>query len=65
MNVPKSEFYIPFTADEFMKQKLGSIEVIPTEAKWFGVTYKEDAPGVKESINKLIENGEYPSNLWG
>jgi len=64
INVPKSEFYIPLTADEFMKRKLGRIEVIPTDAKWFGVTYKEDAPSVKESVCKLIENGEYPSNLW-
>jgi choline kinase len=64
INVPKSEFYIPLTADEFMKRKLGRIEVIPTDAKWFGVTYKEDAPSVKENVYKLIENGEYSSNLW-
>lgn len=65
MNVPKSEFFIPKTADEFMKQNLGSIEVIGTDAQWFGVTYKEDAPGVKASVEKLVTSGEYPSNLWG
>ena len=64
MNVPKSEFFIPKTADVFMKKNLGSIEVIGTDAKWFGVTYKEDAPGVKESIDKLVASGEYPANLW-
>ena len=65
MNVPKSEFFIPKTADEFMKKNLGSIEVIGTDAQWFGVTYKEDAPGVKASVEKLVTSGEYPSNLWG
>ncbi len=62
--VPKSEFYIPKTADKFIREGLGSVEVIGTDAKWFGVTYKEDAPGVKESVSKLIANGEYPANLW-
>jgi hypothetical protein len=38
--------------------------VIPTGAKWFGVTYKEDAPEVQASLNALIAKGEYPSNLW-
>ncbi|MFP5041899.1 NDP-sugar synthase [Parasediminibacterium sp. JCM 36343] len=65
INTPKSEFFIPKTADQFIKSKLGSIEVIPTSAKWFGVTYKEDAPGVRESLHKLIANGEYPASLWG
>lgn len=64
INVPKSEFYIPKTADQFIKQGLGAVEVIATSAKWFGVTYKEDAPSVKESVHALIAKGEYPSNLW-
>ena len=64
INVPKSEFFIPKTADVFIKNNLGAIEVIGTDAKWFGVTYKEDAPGVKESIDKLVTSGEYPANLW-
>lgn len=42
----------------------GAIKVIPTSAQWFGVTYKEDAPGVKQSIDALVASGEYPSSLW-
>jgi hypothetical protein len=38
--------------------------VIPTNAKWFGVTYKEDAPGVKLSIDALVADKIYPKNLW-
>ena len=59
----KSEFFIPIVADQFIKEG-GKIEVIPTTSLWFGVTYKEDAPFVQQSLQQLIENGEYPNNLW-
>jgi hypothetical protein len=62
-NEAKSEFFIPIVADEFIR-KGGSIEVIPTPSLWFGVTYKEDAPFVKKSLDDLIEKGEYPESLW-
>jgi dTDP-glucose pyrophosphorylase len=61
---PKAEFFIPIVADRFIRDKVGVIKVIPTSAKWFGVTYKEDAPEVKESLNKLVQAGEYPERLW-
>lgn len=64
MHNPKSEFFIPIVADAFVKSGKGVIKVIPTSAQWFGVTYKEDAPGVQESINALVSSGEYPNNLW-
>lgn len=60
----KSEFFIPVVADHFMKVTVGRVEVIPTSAIWFGVTYKEDAPSVRESIEKLLDAGEYPKGLW-
>ncbi len=60
----KSEFYIPFVAGRYTALGLGKVKVIPTNAKWFGVTYKEDAPGVKASINQLIETKVYPARLW-
>lgn len=60
----KSEFFIPIVADEFTNSGTGVIKVIPTSAQWFGVTYKEDAPGVKASLDALVAAGEYPTNLW-
>lgn len=61
---PKSEFFIPLIGDSFIHQCEGAIEVITTDAAWFGVTYKEDAPEVKENIQKLIDAQVYPENLW-
>jgi hypothetical protein len=61
---PKSEFFIPIVADKFINEDKGVIEVIPTSAQWFGVTYKEDAPEVKQKLDELVDKGEYPNNLW-
>jgi NDP-sugar pyrophosphorylase family protein len=61
---PKSEFFIPIVADEFSKSGKGTIKVIATSAQWFGVTYKEDAPSVQASVTKLVDQQEYPNNLW-
>ena len=60
---PKSEFFIPIVADQFIKEG-GVIRVIPTSSQWFGVTYKEDAPAVVKSLNALVKAGEYPERLW-
>ncbi|HEX9513830.1 MAG TPA: sugar phosphate nucleotidyltransferase [Puia sp.] len=61
---PKAEFFIPIIGDKFIRDGKGAIKVIPTDAQWFGVTYKEDAPDVQASLNALIAKGEYPSKLW-
>jgi len=61
---PKSEFFIPIVVDSFIASGTGSVKVIPTSSQWFGVTYKEDAPGVQASLSALVNGGEYPDNLW-
>lgn len=60
----KAEFFIPIVGDAFIKEQNGSIRVIQTSAQWFGVTYQEDAPGVKKCIQSLVESGAYPNKLW-
>lgn len=59
----KAEFFIPLLGDAFIQQG-GSIKVIPTSAQWFGVTYPEDAPAVKQSIQELVDAGVYPTPLF-
>lgn len=60
----KAEFFIPIVAEHFITHEEGVIRVIPTLSQWFGVTYKEDAPSVKASLDKLITDKEYPESLW-
>jgi UTP-glucose-1-phosphate uridylyltransferase len=64
INDPKAEFLIPHTADQFIRSKKGVIKVLSTNARWFGVTYKEDAPVVTESIKQLVADKLYPPKLW-
>ncbi|NIG57258.1 sugar phosphate nucleotidyltransferase [Chitinophaga sp. Cy-1792] len=61
---PKAEFFIPIVADEFIRRNKGKVKVLPTSSQWFGVTYKEDAPGVQASLSELVAKGAYPNNLW-
>lgn len=61
----KSEFYLPFVLNHFINHNMGDVKVVPTESQWFGVTYKEDAPSVKASVENLVASKEYPTNLWG
>lgn len=64
MNDPqKDEYLLPIIADEMLKEGV-EFSVLPTNDKWFGVTYKEDKPAVVESFKKLIEAGVYKEDLY-
>ncbi|ASB48189.1 nucleotidyltransferase family protein [Alkalitalea saponilacus] len=60
----KSEFYFNIQADNMVKAEVASVKIISTPSKWFGVTYQEDKPLVKKSLQDLHSNGDYPNNLW-
>ena len=40
------------------------VEVLKTNAKWYGVTYREDKDGVVKKLKEMTESGLYPSPLW-
>lgn len=61
---PKSEFFIPLMVDKLIKEGTATVEVLDTASKWFGVTYPEDRQGTVEKIQKLIDEGVYPSKLF-
>ena len=60
----KAEYQIPTVLDYCIKSKEKQIDMIETNAIWYGVTYKEDKESVVDAINRLIEKGKYPNNLW-
>ena len=47
-----------------IQQNLGTIHVIQGGNKWFGVTYKEDRQLVQNQIQSLVDEGQYPAELW-
>ncbi len=62
-NLESCEFYLPFAVDELISSKVAEVKVLKTPDLWYGVTYSEDKPKVKESIQKLINKGLYPEKL--
>ena len=64
-NLAKTEIYLPILLDELINKQEATVRVIPTDSDWFGMTYKEDSPIVKQSFKDLIRKGVYPSPLWG
>lgn len=60
----KSEFLIPdIVTNEAEKGNL-DVDVLRTNAKWYGVTYREDKEEVVREIEKMTEEGIYPNPLW-
>ena len=63
-NLNDCEFLIPIVLNELLEEKTVKVNVLETNATWYGVTYKEDKEMVVNAINKLIEEGQYNKNLW-
>ena len=60
----KKEFYIPYAIDCMVKDGSAATEVLSTPSRWFGVTSKEDRPGVVAKFAQLVADGVYPSPLY-
>lgn len=61
---PKAEFFIPLVINHIIVNKLATMKVLKSNARWFGVTYKQDKDYVTSEIQKLKDSDIYPINLW-
>jgi len=61
---PKAEFFIPLAVNHVIVNNIATMEVLKSNARWFGVTYKQDKEYVTSEIHKLKEANVYPENLW-
>ena len=59
-----AEYLLPTIVGDLLAEHKALVSVLPTNDKWFGVTYQEDVDGVKKSIADLVEQGVYPAALW-
>ena len=59
----KKECLLPSLVDTLMHEKGLKVEVLSTDAVWFGVTYKEDKEYVAAELQKLHDDGTYPAVL--
>lgn len=63
-NLEKCEFLIPDVVYNNILNGNITVDVLDTNAKWYGVTYKEDKDSVLKAIKSMIEDKIYPEKLW-
>ena len=63
-NVDSGEFLVPIAVDELLTAGKCTVKVLPTDSKWFGMTYAEDVEEVKASLRQYVEKGIYAEKLW-
>ena len=59
----KKECLLPALVDNLMHTDGLKVEVLSTDAVWFGVTYREDRDYVAAELKKLHDAGSYPPAL--
>ena len=63
-NPKKCEYFLPFVADEQLKEGLATVRVLDCDETWYGMTYREDLDCVRAAIAKMKADGIYPEKLW-
>ncbi len=63
-NPLKAEFFLPFAVDGLIGAGKATVQVLKTEERWYGVTYREDKPAVVRAMRARKEAGAYPEELW-
>ena len=63
-NPLKAEYYLPGAVNAQIASGSASVEVLKSESRWWGVTYREDKPQVQQAMLQLRDAGIYPSPLW-
>lgn len=63
-NPLKCEYFIPMEVGRLLQNNTISVRMLSSNDKWYGVTYQEDKPTVRDGIKQLIDEGKYPIPLW-
>lgn len=63
-NILKAEYFLPSVVDGLISENKARVKVLPSKERWYGVTYQEDKPLIKQAILKMTKEGIYPESLW-
>ena len=67
-NLPKNplkcEYFLPLIPNALIHEGTGSVRILDTDERWFGVTYHDDLAKVQAAIREMKQNGLYPEKLW-
>lgn len=62
--IENDEYLLPIYIGDLLRAGRVSVKVLESPDQWFGITYKEDAPPVKENFRRLIAGGVYSEYLF-
>ena len=60
----KEEYLLPKIVENLLGSQSAEVQVIDSNEKWFGITYKEDKEAVVSSVRQLVDAGVYPTKLF-
>ena len=63
-NPLKAEYYLPSVVTQEIEAGRCSVQVLKTDARWYGVTYPADKPTVVRKLAEMTAAGVYPDGLW-
>jgi len=63
-NPLKAEYFLPSIVSDLIQEQKAQVSVLTTSERWYGMTYAEDRPMVKQAIQAMVTKGIYPASLW-
>ena len=63
-NPLKGEYFLPSVVSQLLDEEKATVKVLQSPDKWYGVTYREDKPGIVKALADMADAGLYPSPLW-
>ena len=61
INESKSEFFLPNVINQRMIDENKTVKVLESSERWYGITYRDDMPLIREAMKNFINQGLY----WG
>ncbi len=59
-----AEYFLPEFVGKLLSEKKADVSVLKTSETCLGVTYREDMPKLRASMDAFIEEGKYTTPLW-
>ena len=64
VNPLKCEYFLALPITNIIESGRGSVKVLSSADRWYGVTYAADKPVVVAALKEMTEKGMYPDGLW-
>ena len=62
VNPLKCEYYLPSVVTAALESGKADVHVLTSPDKWYGITYREDKPGLVTALQRMSESGLYPKD---